>query len=134
MHHQRLTAWIALWAFVLGLVMPSMAQWFATSRGAQSVWTEVCTSTGSKWVAIKGVVSKDPSQSNSEQDSPARTHAHRDCALCLNHLQALAITPEPLPTFAVSTQQTAPPAGLIAQWRSRPEWSPLSARAPPNFS
>ncbi len=123
--HRRLTAWVALFALVLGALAPTVTQ-AMVAAGDRGDWLEVCSVSGMVWVqADTGEVSQQQPD-GSAPDSGASPH----CPWCTLHGGAAG-----LPTAALQPDLPArltdlPPAFYQAPLATT-IWAPAQSRAPP---
>lgn len=131
MHLKRstrtLTAWIALFAILLGAVMPAMSHALSRLTGDETRWVEVCTLAGTKLVAV------DESTGDSKGGNADLFPAER-CAFCATHGGMPAL---PTPDVAPFARETGidefprlyyhSPRPLFAWVRSLPRAPPLLA-------
>lgn len=128
MHFKRsirtLTAWIALFAILLGAVMPAMSHALSRIAGAETRWVEVCTVAGTKLVAV------DDSTGDSKGDNSDLFPAER-CAFCATHGETQALpTPHVVP-FALEAGNDEFPRLYFHTPRPLFAWVKSPPRAPP---
>ena len=117
---QLLRAWIALVAFVFGLLAPALSHALTPPRlPAQA--TEICTAAGMVMLAT----ADSPGQDGSAMGD--MTH----CDMCCSHAAPLLLpAPPALPPLVIAGRNAYPP--LFYQSPS-PQfaWTPVQSRAPP---
>lgn len=113
--------WIALWAFALAALAPTVSRALAASGGGGGTWIEVCTVAGERWVHVDD----EPGGGDTQ---PASGLDH--CALCPLMGDRLAPTPASL---ALPTVR--PPFIAAPEPRARPVparvWLAAAPRGPP---
>jgi hypothetical protein len=117
---QRLRAWIALAAFVFGLLAPALSHAFAPPRlPAQAA--EICTAAGMVMMQLADSPGKDGGASGD------MVH----CDMCCSHAAPpLLPAPPGLPPLVVAGRASHPP--LFYQSPSpQYAWTPAQSRAPP---
>lgn len=123
--HRRLTAWVALFALVLGALAPTVTQ-AMVAAGDRGDWLEVCSVSGMAWIkADTGEVSK-----QQPDGSAPGNGVSPHCPWCTLHGGAAG-----LPTAAVQPDLSArltdlPPAFYRAPLATS-IWAPAHSRAPP---
>jgi len=95
--HRRL-AWLALCAMVFAALAPSVSKLLTASSGV--TWVEVCSASGTRWVALGGVDSQ-------RDDAPTASDKH--CGYCVLQQHSPA-----LPAPAVAWEFQAPSAHRLA--------------------
>lgn len=124
--HRRLTAWVALFALVLGALAPTVTQ-AMVAAGDRGDWLQVCSVSGMVWVkADTGEVSQQQPDGSAPADSATSQH----CAWCTLHggaagLPVVQMQPD-LPTRLTGL----PPAFFLAPSVAS-IWAPAQSRAPP---
>lgn len=124
--HRKLTTWLALWAMVLGALMPAVAQ-AAVAASDRSQWVEVCSASGMVWLKA------DPDNTTLDAASePAKSMADmgNHCPWCGFHAPLIGLLPASvavLPLMATAQAAPKPPEALftgklqhIAQARAPP--------------
>lgn len=130
MHHRQRAApiilWMALLAFVVGVLLPSGSQAF--KRATTDGWLEVCTSFGAKWVRA--------TDARSDSDGPVSPGkaSHEHCAYCGMHAGDLAVPPAASSGLALVPLRFALPERFLAAPRTLFAWAPAQARAPPQVA
>jgi len=96
--------WLAVLIAVFGALAPTLSHALAWSRGGNLAWTEVCTSTGSSWVATPT-----PINSTDSHDGQESAFSLDDCPFCLLSSDRVAPAPDAsLHLFAVSGEHEVP--------------------------
>lgn len=120
-----LTSWIALAAFLVAVLAPSVSHALGT-KGEDS-WIEVCTMAGSKWVQPE-----DPLIDHAPLSGNA--HAFEHCPYCSHHANAILVPGVPAVLApALSLSELQPTAFLVAP-HTLFAWVTAQPRAPPPFS
>ncbi|MFZ2989287.1 DUF2946 family protein, partial [Ideonella sp.] len=127
MHRDRslrlLTTWLAALAMLLAAVAPAISHAWSPASGAD--WREVCSASGTLWLAAADDGS-DP------QSAPRPGHALDHCPCCALHaelavlpaspvLQAVSATAQPWASAVPPSPHPTAPAWLSAQPRAPPE-------------
>ena len=119
---QRFASWIATFAIVLAAVAPTVSQALVASGAMGSVWVEVCTAQGMRWVAIGD---------EAPADAPVE-HCAGACAYCFTHAGSFGLVPGVEVALASRDDYVS---GLVARFseplRVSSVWSPHQTRAPP---
>jgi Protein of unknown function (DUF2946) len=123
--HQRHTAWLAIWAFVLGALMPAVSAWVMSARLGNN-WVEVCTQQGAKWV-MSGVAKADASSPDTQGKADHKAH----CPFCVLQDHSPVVPPTATVAMPSSVQAHAQPLLFLHAPRPLFAWSPSLARAPP---
>lgn len=115
------TSWLATLALLLAALAPSISM--ALDPG-NSRWAEICTATGSKWVADDGSIAD-------TAPVPAGAHTFEHCPYCSLHASTLAMPPASV--AIVPPAQAGCPVAVAdpAVPRPRPAWVSAPPRAPP---
>lgn len=124
--HRR-TAWFALLAILLGMLVPSVARAVAGSIGADVTWVEVCTAQGVRFIAVPAGESSVPSSLTS--------HAFQSehCPFCGSGSTASLPTGTARVLVIESGRDTFPPLFWHAP-RTLHVWSASHPRDPPSAS
>ena len=119
------TTWLALWAMVLGVCMPTLSQ-AAVQLTDRQGWVEVCTSTGMVWVRA------DMAASGTEPPtSPSEATTHVGCTWCLAAGGQPALPPQPHSWFVDPNWGSIQVASLSSAWVVSAPHSLAQPRAPP---
>ena len=123
--HRRLTAWVALFALVLGALAPTVTQ-AMVAAGDRGDWLEVCSVSGMVWVkADTGEVS-----AQHPDDGAPASDASQHCPWCTLHGGAAG-----LPVVALNLDLPPRLTGLPPAFYRAPlaatVWAPAQSRAPP---
>ncbi len=96
-----LVVWLALLIALFGATAPSLSHAVALARGDAQGWTEVCTSSGPRWVALD-VAADSP---DGQESAPTLVH----CPFCLLSTDRVLPAPHSLVhLFLVSGEPEAP--------------------------
>jgi hypothetical protein len=123
-HYRRLISAVACVALLLVSLAPALGQVLRTAPG--SVWLEVCTARGSKWIW------PDASGSERAPDSPA--HGLQHCPLCLSALPALGLPPAADTALPSPELAHGVPTGRPLVPHTQHAWVDAQPRAPPSLS
>ncbi len=126
--HQRRTAWLAIWAIVLGALMPAVSAWVMSARYGQN-WVEVCSQSGSKWVSVGNAQQSDASP---DKSSPGGHQGH--CPFCVLQDHSPVMPVQPLAVLPVIAPAHTQPLLFLHAPRPLFAWSPSLARAPPTLA
>ncbi|NMF87634.1 DUF2946 domain-containing protein [Aromatoleum petrolei] len=128
MHLKRstrtLTAWIALFAILLGAVMPAMSHALSRVTGDETRWVEVCTVAGTKLVAVND--STGEGKGGNADLFPAER-----CAFCATHGGIPALPTQDVVPFALATGSEEFPRLYFHSPRPLFGWITSPSRAPP---
>lgn len=115
--------WIAMLAILFGSVAPSLSTFVGKAVG--KVWVEICTSTGTKFVALDG----------DEAPESGSLHTSVHCPYCRlqQDLPAIAHAPGVL-VLADGSVRRAPRPPALTPPLSAAVWPAHHSRAPPSFS
>lgn len=115
--------WIAVLAVLWGALAPSLSSWIGSAQG--KTWIEVCTSTGTKLIALE------------TDDVPAKSSVHTGdhCPYCRiqQDLPAIAHAPGVLVLADGSVRRVLQPQE-VTQPLPAAVWPAHRSRAPPSFS
>ena len=118
---RQLTAKVAIIAFLVGSLLPSLSQALQTREGGG--WTEVCTALGSKWVHESDGVPSD--------SKPTNLQSLEHCPYCALHANALALPPSEWACPVDAAVGHEVPGRVLAAARARHAWAGALPRAPP---
>lgn len=121
---QRITAWIATFAVLLGALAPAISQAMAGASAADMGWMDVCTVAGMERVAI--------GDAGQKQDGPA-SPAMEHCPYCFTHAGSFGLPPaDPAVFIPAAAAEVMPPLYYVAP-RPLFAWANPHSRAPPSF-
>lgn len=118
-----LHAWIALLAFLFGVLAPTVSHAINASA-AQTQLAEICTSTGIK--AIDAAAGHDWKQS-----SDSAKHVFNHCDYCATHAGSFALLPQSNPILAVLDGHDLFPSLFYQSPSPLFAWTLAKSRAPP---
>ncbi|RYF36667.1 MAG: DUF2946 domain-containing protein [Comamonadaceae bacterium] len=120
-----LTTWIAVMAFLMASLAPSLSHALGLGQGQGGSLVEICTGHGTAWVL---------DESEGPGDAPAVSNLLAHCPGCVNHGPALGLPPTTdAAPLALALPSFFPPAFLQAP-RTQHAWRSASQRGPPRFS
>lgn len=127
---QRTTTWIALWALVLGALLPWASQVAQAGQvpAERAGWVEICTTSGTFWLHAQ---TQEVSRTAPPEGSSA---SHADCPWCLSQGTASALPTQPaasLPVPLLALQRWAVQRPGVA---AHAHWRPDRSRAPPTVA
>ena len=125
---QRLTAWIATFAILIGALAPTVSQAMSAFGDGGTRWLEVCTSAGMLWVAAKA-----DGEAQDEDGGGSGVMAGH-CPYCCTHAGSFALPPSEPAVFAVEGPQQLLPVLYHAAPRPLFAWAAAQPRAPPRAS
>lgn len=121
-----LAVWLALLIALFGAIAPSLSHAVALARGDAPGWTEVCTSSGPRWIAL-AMAADSP---DGQESAPTLVH----CPFCLLATDRVLPAPHSLVhLFLVSGEPEAPTVQQVFFFLTRFALAPLP-RGPPDFS
>ncbi len=120
---QRLTAWIATFAILLGALAPAVSQAMSAFGEGGARWLEVCTTAGMIWIAV------DEDGGEPSQGDSGLMSGH--CPYCCTHAGSFALPPSVAPVFAVDGPQLLQPVLFHTAPRPLFAWAVAHPRAPP---
>lgn len=131
---QRLFAWIALFAMLSGVLLPSVGQAAgAGGQGSGGIWRlEICSASGNHWIELDAAQARDFIAHAGDPASggeAAATSGH--CPWCCGHSQAAGLPPAVLPSFALPAQPGVLPVSFLPAARPLHAWATARPRAPP---
>lgn len=111
---------------------PSISQARAAGRTHAGEWTEVCTSTGTRWLRLDVAGQVLEESRTRPAEGPAQTH-YAACAFCLPHAGSVALLPPDLPSAwtAIAASSEDCPVPALAAAAATPVWSWPALRGPP---
>ena len=125
--NRRFIAWFACVAILLNSLAPAISHAMASMQGKDAPWTEICTTSGTKFIPLELGLKR-------SQDQQPQPMAMEHCAYCLTHAGSFAVfTDVELALPHAATTHTYPklfyqsPAPLFV-------WAAASPRAPPAHS
>lgn len=121
--HRRLTTWIAALAILLASLAPAMSHALASAAG--TLWVEVCTSQGAKWIQAG---------EDGTERAPASAHLLEHCPYCTLHAPALGLPPAAPSAHLPLPLSHAVPLAFLSAPRTLHVWVRAQPRAPPLFS
>lgn len=104
---RRLAVWLVVLITLFGALAPTLSHALALARGGTSAWTEVCTSTGTRWV-MQG--------SSAPNAAPQIAEAHASTTLVSTASpdgQEAAFFLDHCPFCLLSTDRAAPPPNAL---------------------
>lgn len=121
---RRCTAWIALVAMWLGLLLPTLAH--ALAEPGNTAWTEVCTAQGMKRIPVDATAV-------GQADAPVSLNGVLDhCPWCtLTASSAMAPPPAPPVLMLPAIGGTTHPERFFTAPRTPHAWRPSQPRGPP---
>jgi len=96
----------------------------ALRKSSQLMWTEICTSTGSKLVVVDG-------EAAGKVRVPGAAHLLEHCPFCSIHGAALGMPPASDAMIAVAAMPAEIPAAFLHATRTLDAWVSAQPRAPP---
>ena len=117
--------WMAILAVLFGSVAPSLTTFLPSSSG--QAWIEVCTSTGTKLVAV------DVDETQDDQKNSIHTGVHCPYCRLQQDLPAVAHAPGVLMLADGSVREVPEPPALTPPLPAA-VWPAHHSRAPPQFS
>lgn len=93
-YHQKLASWVALLVILFAALAPAVSHAFATESTPLTLWQEICTAQGTKFVS--SVVTLSSEQSASAQDDQSmqpHVGALEHCPFCTNQIAAVSLPP-----------------------------------------
>jgi hypothetical protein len=124
---RSLTAWIALFAILLGAVAPALSHALSRFGDGGQRWVEVCTVAGTKLVAVPGA--SDEGQAGDVDVFPAER-----CPFCSTHGGAPALPAFPVMPFVLKGGADDFPLLYFHAPRPLFVWAAAHPRAPPVLS
>ncbi|NMM14831.1 MAG: DUF2946 family protein [Rhodoferax sp.] len=104
---RRLAVWLVVLVALFGALAPTLSHALALARGGTSAWTEVCTSTGTRWVMMGSTAPNAAPQiaDAHASTSPVSTTSPdgQEAAFFLDHC----------PFCLLSTDRAAPPPNAL---------------------
>lgn len=130
---QRLLAFIAIAAMLLGALLPGLSRALAAGEGGAPHWVEVCSAAGSYRIPVGEVedtfLSAPDAGTDPAGSSLASDLAH--CPGCCPHAGVTALPPPELPAFDCPVGAEPVPALFLLSPRPLFAWAVALARAPP---
>lgn len=123
--HRRFTAWVALFALVLGALAPTVTQ-AMVAGGDRADWLQVCSVSGMVWVKADTGEVRDHQPDSSAPVSDASQH----CPWCTLHGGAAGLPVVALHLDLPPRLSDLPPAFYSAPLAAT-AWAPAQSRAPP---
>ncbi|QHE87713.1 DUF2946 family protein [Hydrogenophaga sp. BPS33] len=123
---RRFAAWLAMLAWLLGALAPTVAQAVVSSQG-HAGWVQVCSASGMVWRQVDAV-DGDTSGDTSGDMGASFAEAQRHCP-ALNGALGLPPAP-PASPHAFGTHAEAPQAPIRSATPASP-WPTALSRAPP---
>ena len=117
--------WIAILAVLWGVLAPSLSHFLVSSSG--QAWIEVCTSTGTKLIAV------DTDEAPDDQKNNIHTGVHCPYCRLQQDLPAVAHAPGVL-VLADGTVRGVPAPPALTPPLPAAVWPAHHSRAPPRFS
>lgn len=126
MLHRRAQRAITLWTAILAVLMAALAPTLSHAMGATmpASWTEICSSTGTRLVAVgESAIQK--------SRMPGAIQHLEHCPYCSLHADAVLLPPSP-PALALPLLLPGEvPAAFLHADRTLSVWASAQARAPP---
>lgn len=119
---RALVSWLAILAVVMAALAPAVSH--ALGKSSPVTWAEICTSAGSKLVAVEG-------EAAGKGSVPGAAHLLEHCPYCSLHGAAMGMPPASDLAIAVVTLPAEMPAALLHAARTPDVWVSAQPRAPP---
>ena len=124
--------WLALLLAVFAALAPTVSHALAASRGDAGTLTEICSSTGSRWVSVAQTDSNSSSTDSSNGQESAASLSQ--CPFCLLSTDRVAPAPHPLVHLFDVLGDTPEPTVLQAFFYSKAFSLGAPPRGPPALS
>lgn len=121
---RRRITWIAALAVLAMALAPAISQWLLAQRSPGLAWVAVCSSTGTRWVAVDEAAKDAPHPASGQHD---QSH----CPACTLQAHGMGLPPQPLDLLVLTPEPEALPFLFLHAPRTLAAWSPSIARAPP---
>ncbi|RJG08469.1 DUF2946 domain-containing protein [Massilia cavernae] len=122
---RRFATWLAFFAIVFAALAPSVSHAFAAAQGG--TWTEICTTSGSKFVKVS-----DDVQLDIVADSVSKQTLHLEhCPFCATGDGSFALLPGTAFTMPMPAQPDIRPFLFYQAPSPLAIWSTAQSRAPP---
>ena len=120
--HRLLVSWLAILAIVMAALAPAVSH--ALGKSSPVTWMEICTSTGSKLVAVDG-------EAAGQGSVPGAAHLLEHCPFCSLHGGSMGMPPAANAVIAVVPIPAEVPAAFLHATRTLDVWVSAQPRAPP---
>ncbi len=130
---QRLLAWIAAFAMLLGALAPAISRAMSAGEGGR-YWLEVCSASGEHWIALSAEEARDlldHAGGPLQEEGSGKVSALDHCPYCSSHFATADLPPSSLPPFAVPMGPDAKPKLFFVAARPLFAWAAVQPRAPP---
>ena len=125
--NRRFIAWFACVAILLNSLAPAISHAMATVQGKDAPWTEICTTSGTKFIPLDLGLK----QSQDQQPQPM---AMEHCAYCLTHAGSFALFTDVALTLPHAAVTDSHPRLFYQSPTPLFIWAAASPRAPPAHS
>jgi hypothetical protein len=123
-HLRHALTWTAALAVLLAALAPAVSQWLLAQHSPGVNWVEVCSASGTRWVAV--------GEAPADGDSGgAGLHGQSHCPACvLQHLD-MDLPPQPAVVAVLPLGPHSVPHLFLHAPRTLAVWDHAQARAPP---
>lgn len=128
---QRLFAWLAAFAMMLGALAPALSQAMTREGGG---WIELCSAAGTHRVLLDAATYAAYAEPGSQDDSGQREIGLDACPYCLAHAGSVGLPPQPADTLATPRPAEHFPPLFYRAPQPLFAWTAASPRAPPSAS
>jgi|JRYI01.1.fsa_nt_gb hypothetical protein len=128
---QRLFAWLAAFAMMLGALAPAASRVMASEGGG---WIELCSASGTHRVLLDAATYAAYAEPGSEGDSGQRETGLEACPYCLAHAGSVGLPPQPALTLAPPRRGEHFPLLFYRAPQPLFAWTAARPRAPPSAS
>lgn len=120
---RRFTAWVAIFAILVGALAPSISHAISASQG--ELWMEICTPTGIKYVKYAA------DEAQVKTDDAMKSSSFEHCPFCSIQQQAPALPSAQTRLDVPSGPDRILPALFYSAPHTLAIWQPAQSRAPP---
>lgn len=107
---------------MMAAIAPTVSH--ALGKSSPATWTEICTSSGSKLVAVDG-------EAAGQGSVPGAAHLLEHCPFCSLHGGAMGMPPASGPVFLIAAVPVDRPAAFLHAAHTLGVWVSAQPRAPP---
>jgi predicted acyl esterase len=130
--HQKLASWVALWAVFFAALAPVASHAVAAESAPLTLWQEICTAQGTKFVSSVLTLSSEQSASEDSRSMQPHVGALEHCPFCNNQSTAVSVPPDNHVLFLAALNATDRPDVYQAPLVQTYYQSAHLSRAPPS--
>jgi len=125
---QRFIAWLSCFAILLGSLAPAISHAIANIKGQPAPWSEICSTSGNKFVPFDISLAASNKESNDNDSQPMKME---HCAYCTMHAPTFALNDQRLLALQPANLSYSLPKLFYQAPYPLFAWASANPRAPP---